>query len=106
MESLFCHIYDFHNPVQNAAPVSVSANLPPRYAINFIPASVISDFSASNVAPAFDHSAVPAHSAIAAPSVAAVPAYSVIPALLMISLLSPPITSSMFTFTPCIDTTQ
>ena len=36
--SFFCHIYEFHNPVPNAAPVFVPADLPPRYAINFIPA--------------------------------------------------------------------
>ena len=39
LERLFCNIYEFHNPVQNAAPVFVPAELPPRYAINFLPAA-------------------------------------------------------------------
>ena len=39
LERLFCLIYEFHNPVQNTAPVFVPAELPPRYAINFLPAT-------------------------------------------------------------------
>ena len=37
LESFFCHLYEFHNPVP-VAPAFVPAELPPRYAINFIPA--------------------------------------------------------------------
>ena len=41
LERFFCHLYEFHNPVQNA-PVFVPAELPPRYAINFVPAVSVS----------------------------------------------------------------
>ena len=37
LETFFCNLYEFHNPVPNA-PVFVPAELPPRYAINFVPA--------------------------------------------------------------------
>ena len=37
MESFFYKLYDFHNPVVNA-PAFVPAELPPRYAISFVPA--------------------------------------------------------------------
>ena len=39
LELFFCQLYEFHNPVQNA-PVFVPAELPPRYAIDFVPATV------------------------------------------------------------------
>ena len=39
LERFFCRIYVFHHiPVPNAPPVSVPAELPPRYAINLVPA--------------------------------------------------------------------
>ena len=41
LETFFCNLYEFHNPVPNA-PVFVQAELPPRYAINFVPASNVS----------------------------------------------------------------
>ena len=37
MESFIGHLHEFHNPVRNT-PVFVPAELPPRYAINFVPA--------------------------------------------------------------------
>ena len=37
MESFFYHVYEFHNPVPNA-PAFVPAEVPPRYAIDFVPA--------------------------------------------------------------------
>ena len=37
LERFFCQLHEFHNPVQNA-PGLVPANLPIRYAINFVPA--------------------------------------------------------------------
>ena len=46
LETFFCQLYEFHNPPVPVpvAPVFVPAELPPRYAINFVPAapSVIS----------------------------------------------------------------
>ena len=39
LESFFCHLHEFHNPVRNV-PSFVPAELPPRYAINFVPAIV------------------------------------------------------------------
>ena len=38
LERFFGHLYKFHNPVPNA-PVFVPAELPPRYAIEFVPAA-------------------------------------------------------------------
>ena len=38
LERFFCHLYEFHNPVPNA-PAFVPAELPPRYAIEFVPAA-------------------------------------------------------------------
>ena len=38
LERFFCHLYEFHNPVPNT-PVFVPAELPPRYAIDFVPAA-------------------------------------------------------------------
>ena len=39
LESFFSHLYEFHNPVQ-VAPAFVPAELPARYSIAFVPASV------------------------------------------------------------------
>ena len=41
LELFFCHMYEFLNPVPNATSF-VPAELPPRYAINFVPAIVSS----------------------------------------------------------------
>ena len=38
LEIFFCQIYEFHNPPV-PAPVFIPAEVPPRYAINFVPAS-------------------------------------------------------------------
>ena len=38
LERFFCHVYEFHNPAPNA-PSFVPAELPPRYAISFVPAT-------------------------------------------------------------------
>ena len=38
LELFFCHLYEFHNPAPNA-PAFVPAELPPRYAIDFVPAA-------------------------------------------------------------------
>ena len=51
LERFFCHLYEFHNPVPNA-PVFVPAELPPRYAINFVPALPVSPV-ASTAIPVF-----------------------------------------------------
>ena len=40
LESFCCHLYESHNPV--TAPVFVPEELPPRYAINFVPALPVS----------------------------------------------------------------
>ena len=39
LERFFFNLHEFHNPVESA-PVFVPAVLPPRYAINFVPAVV------------------------------------------------------------------
>ena len=47
LEIFFCKIHDFHNPVS-----VVPAEIPPRYAINFVPAAPVPLFPrASSVAP-------------------------------------------------------
>ena len=46
LETFFCKIHEFHNPVP-VAPVFVPAELPPRYAINFVPAAPHIPVSAS-----------------------------------------------------------
>ena len=38
LETFFCRVHEFHNPVP-VAPVFIPAELPPRYAINFVPAA-------------------------------------------------------------------
>ena len=38
LETFFCKIHEFHNPVP-VAPVFAPAELPPRYVINFVPAA-------------------------------------------------------------------
>ena len=39
LESFFCTLYEFLNPVSNA-PVFLPAEFPPRYAIDFVPPSL------------------------------------------------------------------
>ena len=52
LETFFCNLYEFHNPAPPIAPVFAPAELPPRYAINFVPA--VSALPVSPViAPAF-----------------------------------------------------
>ena len=50
LEIFFCKIHEFHNPV-TVAPVFVPAELPPRYAINFVPADIPLFPRASSVVP-------------------------------------------------------
>ena len=38
LELFFCHLFEFHNPVPDA-PAFVPAVLPPRLAIDFVPAA-------------------------------------------------------------------
>ena len=66
LELFFCQLYEFHNPV-TAAPAFVPADLPPRYAINFVPAAPVipvvpspSTSSASAFAPLSFSASVPA----------------------------------------------
>ena len=40
LELFFCQLHEFHNPVPSA-PVFVPAELPPRYAIDFVPAAPV-----------------------------------------------------------------
>ena len=49
LENFFYHVYEFHNPVSPSAPDFVPAELPARYAINFVPVSAFSVVSASTV---------------------------------------------------------
>ena len=51
LESFFCHIYEFHNPTP-IAPAFVPAELPARFAINFVPVSGSPSCSAPSVASA------------------------------------------------------
>ena len=46
LERFFCHLYEFHIPVPSA-PVFVPAELPPRYAIEFVPATNVPVFPTS-----------------------------------------------------------
>ena len=80
LERFFCHIHEFHNPVPKA-PAFVPAELPPRYAINFVPAVNASVF-ATPVAPP-----VPAINAsvFASPVVHSVPSVSASPVVPSIS---------------------
>ena len=41
LETFFCHLYEFHNPASTASAF-VPAELLARYAIDFVPASVVS----------------------------------------------------------------
>ena len=55
LETFFCQLYEFHNPPVSV-PVFIPADLPPRYAISFVPAVPV------------DNAAVPSASAhISAP---------------------------------------
>ena len=38
LETFFCKVYEFHNPIP-VAPAFIPAELPPRYAISFVPAA-------------------------------------------------------------------
>ena len=64
LEIFFCHLFEFHNPVP-VAPVFVLAELPPRYAISFVPAVAshvhvsVSPTAASVISAASDFSVVP-----------------------------------------------
>ena len=118
LERLFCHIYEFHNPVP-APAVFVPAELPPRYAINLVPAlPVIASPAVPVISPV-----VPAISSVA-PAISAVAASSsVYPVVSSANLVFPTVSAdssdsfsvvssanffppSMFTSTPCIDPTQ
>ena len=50
LERFLCHLYEFHNPVPNA-PVFVPAELPPQYAIDFVPAASTLPVSSTPVVP-------------------------------------------------------
>ena len=50
LERFFCHLYELHNPVPNA-PVFVPAELPPLYAIDFVPAASALPVSPKPVVP-------------------------------------------------------
>ena len=112
LETFFCKIHEFHNPAP-VAPVFIPAELPPRYAISFLPAAPVvpvSSIPASSVAPVFvlaDSPPVPAVSATVSASpvvpVNASPAstvYSVISSVNFV--ISGSITTSPST---CIETT-
>ena len=49
LERFFCQLHEFLNPASNA-PSFVPAELPPRYAINFVPA--VNTVPAANFVPA------------------------------------------------------
>ena len=67
LERFFCHIYEFHNPVSNAAPVFVPAALPPQYAISFVPAVNAPSVTASSTASAASASVSAAAPVFASP---------------------------------------
>ena len=50
LETFFCKIHEFHIPVP-VAPVFVPAELPPRYAISFVPAAAITPGSVNAASP-------------------------------------------------------
>ena len=129
LERFFYHMYDFHNPVPNA-PVFVPAELPPRYAISFVPAVSAVPVIASPAVPVI---AVPSVSVpIPVLTSASVPVgYSVVSSVNFIvpsfpNDVSPPVSApyadnvsefsvvssanfvpaSFFTSSPCIGTTQ
>ena len=126
--SFFCHLYEFHNPVQDV-PAFVPAELPRRYSINFVPAvpvaasSTISSISSSISSSATDYSivsstdfAVP-NASVAVP-VAASPAispsisssaadYSIVSSINFVVPIASVTASSLPAITTsCIDTTQ
>ena len=68
LETFFCKIHEFLNPV-TAAPVPVPAELPPHYAINFVPANVPNSVPVPSVNFSSSYSAVPsANSVVPFPS--------------------------------------
>ena len=88
LETFFCNLHEFHNPVN--APAFVPAVLPPRYAIAFVPATPTSSI-ASPVIPVFP---APLGSVVTAPSTY----YSVI---FSVNFVVPSVSSSS-----CIGPTQ
>ena len=59
LETFFCKIHEFHNPVP-VTPVFVPAELPPRYAISFVPADSASvSVSVSDFTPAVNATSPP-----------------------------------------------
>ena len=113
LERFFRQIYEFHNPVPNAAPVFVPAALPPQYAISFVPA-VISAASASVSAsapvaspfafsPSTDYSIVSSPNfAVSSPNLAVSPS----PVYSIVSSANFAAPVSVSTFIPCIDSTH
>src|SRR5258706_6870555 len=75
LESFFCHVYEFHNPAP-ATPAFVPADLPPRYAIDFVPATSVSTASASVPVSAADVPVVPNVPALPLPVIVSTPAIS------------------------------
>ena len=121
LESFFCHLYEFHNPVL-VAPAFVPAELPPRYAINFTPAvpsvpvsvigspaNLIHDAQAANVisTPSVFNTAHVISTPSPSVSVSATPAVAV-PVTDDFSVVSSAnfIPASVFTSSSCIGTTQ
>ena len=97
LESFFCKIYDFHNPVP-VAPVFVPAELPPRYAISFVPpVSAVSSVTSvvDSVAPAV----IPVSPIGSAPSTD----YSIISS---VNFVAPSVTIPVSSSSSCIGPTQ
>ena len=98
LETFFCQLYEFHNPPVSV-PDFIPAELPPRYAINFVPASHAAERSA--VSPA----SVVSNNVSATPPVAPnnvsddAADFSVVSSVNFIP-------ASFFTSSPCIGTTQ
>ena len=106
LETFFCKIYDFHNPVP-VAPVYVPEEILPRYAISFVPASVPVFVPVPTSVPV--PASVPAPVSVSAldslvnfdaPSSPVSTGYSVISSVNFVVPSSPVSTS------PCIGTTQ
>ena len=128
LESFFYHLYEFRNPV-TIAPAIVPAVLPARYVIDFVPASV----AQPDPNPVISNSAftAPAPVVVSSPIVTSAPTTSPVLSPVFVPAELPPryatnfvpaassvvddfsivsstnfIPASMFTSTPCIDTTQ
>ena len=105
LEHLFCHVYEFHNPVL-APAVFVPADLPPRYAINFVPAASPAVPVISPVVPAVSPVISPVVPAIppVAPAISAVAAsssvYSVVSSANFVFLVSPSFVFPVFPSSP------